>query len=498
MIILDGYDKRFVKKSFQFWLCIILGAILSILVTAYSAYAGLKIGGVYWPILATSVTSLAILKISGKKDANLANIMQTAGNTGGMVAAGIIFTIPAAWMLGIEFTYIQITLIALIGSLLGLLFSLPLRKNLLHLPYPDGTAAAVVLQSSQESTDKIKILLYSLLTGGVVAYLRDGMLLLRLSFIGLAGGFLIGGLFTGVWFFGAMVSYFVLSGVDRIALTNAGIGIIIGTALAYIFTDVLPLLKTLAKGWRRGYLGLIFVAIVLIASFTHVSLVITVFAIGGAFLMASVAGFVTGQLNIDPMEIFAIIVLLAVKFLLPADFSQLVTLAAIVTLAAGTAGDVMQDYKTGSLLNTPYQWQTVAQIAGRLTASLVIGLIIIAIAKTSGFGNAQFPAPQATAIAAIVKTQTVPPSMLIGIVLGGLAAVGLSFFKLGLAPIVFGIGMYVPFSLSLSLFLGGAIRLWSDYKKRTETNRLIAAGLIAGESLVGVLLTLISFVKNLL
>src|SRR3990167_10275767 len=121
MIILDGYDKRFVKKSFQFWLCIILGAILSILVTAYSAYAGLKIGGVYWPILATSVTSLAILKISGKKDANLANIMQTAGNTGGMVAAGIIFTIPAAWMLGIEFTYIQITLIALIGSLLGLL-----------------------------------------------------------------------------------------------------------------------------------------------------------------------------------------------------------------------------------------------------------------------------------------------------------------------------------------------------------------------------------------
>ena len=174
------------------------------------------------------------------------------------------------------------------------------------------------------------------------------------------------------------------------------------------------------------------------------------------------------------------------------------TLAAIVTLSAGIAGDVMQDYKTGSLLHTSYKWQTFAQIAGSLTASLVIGFVIIAIAHTSGFGNTQFPAPQAIAIAAIVKTQTIPSSMFIGIALGGLASFVLSSLKLGLSPIVFGIGMYVPFSLSLSLFLGGMVRVWSDYKKRTEANRLLAGGLIAGESLVGVLLTLISFVKNLL
>lgn len=501
-------------KNSSAWGMVILGALLSVLVTAYSAYAGLKIGGVYWPILATSVVSLAVVRAIRGYNANLANIMQTAGNTGGMVAAGIIFTIPAAWMLGIPFTLLQITLVALVGSLLGLLFSLPLRKKLLHLPYPDGTAAAAVLKSPRESAENIRLLLLGLATGGAVAFLRDSLLILpqsigsrllqiNISFIGIAGGFLIGALFTGVWFSGAVASYIVLVGIDRGTLTNAGIGMIIGTALAYLLTGILPVLKMLLAEWKkqdvlrkRSFAGLLLAAILIISVLTNASLIITAFALLGAFLMASVAGFVTGQMNIDPMEIFAVIVLLVVKLLFPSDFSSLIVLAAIITLSAGIAGDVMQDYKTGSILNTSYKWQTIAQVAGILTASLVVGFIIIAIAETSGFGNAQFPAPQATAIAGIIEAQAIPQTMLIGIALGAAASFVLSFYKLGLAPIAFGIGMYVPFSLSLSLFIGGMIRLWSDRRKQTERSRLAAAGLIAGESLIAVALTLISFAGN--
>ena len=482
------------------WSFILLGGFLSIFVCAYSAYAGLKIGGVYWPILATSVFSLALLRLFNIKDSNLANIVQTGANTGGMLAAGIIFTVPAAWMLGFQFTIFQITLIALMGSLLGLLFSIPLRKQLLYLPYPDGTAAATVLKSQDESGQKTKKLTIASLIGGLLAVSRDWLGLvpgsisfLNLSFIGFSGGFLIGTLFTAIWFSGALLAIF--SGQPQ---TTLGIGMIIGTAIAFMLTTILPLIKRLIKGGQKQSLWLLVLAILILTIFTKANFVITIFSVIGAFLMASVAAFVTGQLNIDPMEIFAIIVLLVVKFLFPTDFSSLIILAALITISAGVAGDIMQDYKTGSLLRTDPRLQTIAQIVGNLTASLTIGFIIIAIARTSGFGNANFPAPQATAIAGIVKSQSIRPSMIIGVIIGAILSFILSFKDIGLAPIAFGIGLYVPFSLSFSLFIGGLVRFWSDKNRRTDDDRLTAAGLIAGESLIGVILTLISFAKTLL
>jgi len=495
------------------WLYIILGGLLSVVVTAYSAYAGLKIGGVYWPILATSVFSMAILRIFGVKNTNIVNIVQTGANTGGMLAAGIIFTVPAAWILGFQFTIIQITLIALIGSLLGLLFSIPLRTKLLHLPYPDGTAAATVIKSQDQSGQKTKKLAIASILGGILAAARDGfgiipgsISFINLSFIGLSGGFLIGTLFTAIWFLGSVVSYFILGNfISRPDLTNTGIGMIIGTSLAYLLTTIFPLLKTLLKDWRnlpvlqRNYfISLLILAVVVLTIFTKANFAITVFSTIGAFLMGSVAAFVTGQLNIDPMEIFAIITLLVVKFLFPADFSSLIVLAALITIAAGVAGDIMQDYKTGKLLNTPPHLQTIAQIVGNITASLTIGFIIIAIAHTSGFGNNAFPAPQATAIAGTIKSQSIQTPMIIGVVTGAILSFALSFKNLGLSPIAFGIGMYVPQSLSISLFLGGLVRAWSDSKKRTDDDRLTAAGLIAGESLVGVILTITQFIKTIL
>ena len=71
-----------------------LGALLSIAVAAYSAFAGLKVGGVYWPIATTSLISLAVLMLLGKTNSKEITIMQTAGSSGGLLAAGIIFTIP--------------------------------------------------------------------------------------------------------------------------------------------------------------------------------------------------------------------------------------------------------------------------------------------------------------------------------------------------------------------------------------------------------------------
>src|SRR3989344_1703723 len=92
------------------------GAALSVVVAAYSAFAGLKVGGVYWPIVTTSLVSLVFLLALGKTSKNEINIMQTAGSSGGLLAAGIIFTIPAAFMMGIEIFYLYILLVFLIAA----------------------------------------------------------------------------------------------------------------------------------------------------------------------------------------------------------------------------------------------------------------------------------------------------------------------------------------------------------------------------------------------
>ena len=101
-------------------------------------------------------------------------------------------------------------------------------------------------------------------------------------------------------------------------------------------------------------------------------------------------------------------------------------------------------------------------------------------------------------IAGIVQSQSIQTPMIIGALAGAIFSFILSFKGLGLAPIAFGIGMYVPQALSISLFMGGLIRAWSDARKRTDNDRLTAAGLIAGESLIGVTLTLIQFLKTIL
>lgn len=135
------------------WRAILVGVALSVVVAMYSAYAGLKVGGVYWPIITATIMSFGILRVFGKTNKNEVNVAATAASTGGLLAAGIIFTVPAIWLLGLDISVFDITFIAVVGGLLGVLFAIPLRTEMierLKLPYPDGTATARVLEAGDE------------------------------------------------------------------------------------------------------------------------------------------------------------------------------------------------------------------------------------------------------------------------------------------------------------------------------------------------------------
>ena len=155
---------------------LVIGGILSIFVALYSAYAGLKVGGVYWPMVTTAVVCMALVKLIGGKDRNEANVMQTTASTGGLLAAGIIFTIPALYMLGVPVGANDILLVSVTGSLLGLLFVYPLRQKMIiedKLPYADGTAAAAILKAGDKGGKQSRVLLSAFGIGALFAVARD-------------------------------------------------------------------------------------------------------------------------------------------------------------------------------------------------------------------------------------------------------------------------------------------------------------------------------------
>ncbi len=515
------------------WKAIVIGALLSILVALYSAYAGLKIGGVYWPMVTTAVVCLALARLLGGKNIHETNVMQTTASTGGLLAAGIIFTIPALYMLGLQVSATDILFVSLAGGILGLLFVYPLRQRMIaeeKLPYADGAAAAAILQAGDKGGKTSSKLFAAFGVGAIFAIARDVLTLFpayfnleslkisaaklfsfgsAISLIPLAGGYLIGTRFTAAWFAGAVATYLLIvpyvvsTGLfpDKLAvLVNIakplGVGMVIGAALAYFLTKGLGAFNQTIKHFRTGGMGkkIGFVLAIMLILLTYVfelSLPLALLAIIGAFLMAFVGARITGEMNVDPMEIFALIILLAAKFFFGFGVLHLALLAAVVCIAAGIAGDSMQDFKTGHLLGTPPAHQLAGEVAGVVSASLVMGLLMMAFAS-KGFGGIDFPAPQAVAIKEILQATSLSSTLLAGMLAGFALTLVAMRAGLGAVAIAFGIGLYVPIELSVPLFIGGLIRYAVDKRKQTELWRLVAGGVIAGEGLVGAIIVLIS------
>ena len=144
----DSILKDFNPKT------VILGVILGAIFGSANAYLGLRVGLTISTAIPLAVVSVAILTILtpifGKPSILECNISQTTGSASSSLASGLIFTIPALYLWNYDAPLLQITLLAMCGGLLGVLFMIPLRNFLIvkehhALPYPEGTASAEVL-----------------------------------------------------------------------------------------------------------------------------------------------------------------------------------------------------------------------------------------------------------------------------------------------------------------------------------------------------------------
>lgn len=218
---------------------IIIGALLAVLFGGANAYLGLKVGMTVSASIPAAVISMGIIRVILKRNSILENNMvQTIGSAGESVAAGAIFTMPALFMWAAEGvtdkpSFLQITLIALCGGLLGVIFMVPLRKALIveehgNLPYPEGSACADVLKAGEEGGSSAKTVFTGLGIAALYKFIADGLKLFpsevdyevpmyKGSGFGvdvlpaLAGvGFICGAKISSYLFAGGIVGWFVL------------------------------------------------------------------------------------------------------------------------------------------------------------------------------------------------------------------------------------------------------------------------------------------------
>ncbi len=142
---------------------VVLSVVLAVILSAANAYLGLFAGLTIATAIPAAVVSMGVLRLLGGGSILENNIVQTGASAGSSIAAGVIFTIPALVIMGYwpDFKYWWVLGIAGLGGLLGVLFSVPLRRSMIveePLPFPEGKAAAEVLKAGENPGPGLKIL----------------------------------------------------------------------------------------------------------------------------------------------------------------------------------------------------------------------------------------------------------------------------------------------------------------------------------------------------
>ena len=211
-----------------------LGVVLSLVMCAANVYLGLYAGMTVSASIPAAVISMGILRGALRRGTILENnIVQTMASAGESLAAGIIFTMPALLIAGLwtEFNYWKVTLIAITGGMLGVLFMIPLRRPLIveekELAYPEGVACAEVLQAGDRGGRGVAVALASLAGGAAFKFLVTGVTVFKAA---LEWGTRAG---RGVFYFGADMSPALL-GVGYIVGLNVAALVFLGGCIGWI------------------------------------------------------------------------------------------------------------------------------------------------------------------------------------------------------------------------------------------------------------------------
>ncbi len=565
---------------------VVLGIVLAMLLAGANAYLGLFAGMTVSASIPAAVISMGVLKLFRNSNILENNIVQTAASAGESLAAGVIFTLPALIMLGYweVFDYWWVCMIAGIGGLLGVLFTVPLRRAFIvdqGLKYPEGTATAEVLMAGESPGGGLKVLVLGGSIGAAVKLCEAGLKLWPSSaaagtwagkstalYIGsnlspalLGVGYIVGLNISALIVIGGAISWYVaipiystwFMSTDPVltAMLAEGAGAVdiafqiwtskirylgVGAMLVGGLWALVSVKDSIIAGVRSGLnassennddapmrlvigaaLALtipMFLLYQMIVGSFGVALAMTVIMAIAGFLFSAVAGYMAGIVGSSHNPISGITIstiLLASLILLwllgPEGIgaTAAIVIGAVVCCAAAIAGDNMQDLKAGHILGaTPWK-QQLMQCVGVVSSVLVMAPILNLLLKAYGIGvpTAEHPdallAPQAALMASVadgVFNGNLPWGMIaagagIGvaiIVIDEILAAKKASFR---APVLaVAIGIYLPLELAIPIFIGGLISFLVRSNAQAKGGMLMAAGLITGEALIGILLAI--------
>ena len=565
----------------------IKGVLLAVIFGAANAYLGLRVGMTVSASIPAAVISMGVIRIIMRKNSILeSNMVQTIGSAGESLAAGAIFTLPVLFLWSKEGiteapSLITISLIALFGGILGVIFMVPLRNALIvkeHgvLPYPEGTACAEVLLAGEEGGASAKSVFAGMGLAALFKFVVDGLKVIpsvitvplkafktELSaevYPALLGvGYICGAQVSSYIFAGGVLSYLVLipaiayfggdsvsKVVDEAGKTLAfnqlsasqiwsnyvryiGAGAVAAGGLISLIKTFPTMVKTFGhamKGFGKTgdsqlrtqqdlsmkvVLGgvLIIAALIWLLPEIPVSLLGALMIVVFGFFFATVSSRMVGIVGSsnNPVSGMAIATLIVTTFILKATGNtgatgmvSAISIGTVICIIAAMAGDTSQDLKTGYIVGATPRLQQIGELIGAIVAAFAIGGVMYLLNAAWGFGSDQIPAPQATLMKMVVEGVMGGTLPWVLIFMGAFIAIVVEI--LGIPVLAFSIGLYLPIYLSAPIMVGGVIRWFVDNKKKYDSDKarkdgsdrgvLYAAGMIAGEGIVGILLAVLA------
>jgi putative OPT family oligopeptide transporter len=228
-------------------------------------------------------------------------------------------------------------------------------------------------------------------------------------------------------------------------------------------------------------------------------------AVIAAFLFVAVSAYLVGVVgsSSNPVSGMTVATILIAALILKStgvtDPVVVLVTASVVCIAAAVAGDTSQDLKTGYLLGATPRKQQIAQVIGIAISAIFAGAVLYFFHQAYGIGGETLPAPQAGMMALISKSVLTGTAKWGMIMVGAVFAMVLILMDIPVLP--FAVGIYLPITLATPIFVGGLVRgAISKYVERkddeegtleehtTYRGRIIAAGLIAGEAIMGIVI----------
>lgn len=371
---------------------VILGIILAVVLAGANAYLGLFAGMTVSASIPAAVISMGILRMF--KDSNILenNIVQTCASAGESLAAGVIFTLPAMVMLGVwtKFNFIDTALIAGFGGILGVLFTVPLRRALIveqSLQFPEGMACAEVLKTGERGGKGVIFVVWAAIFSAIFKFSQTGLRLIAETAEG--ARYLFGK--KVILYFGSNLSP-ALVGVGYIVGLNIAVLVFLGGVMNWLVA--IPILLLIHGGAPAGITATAYANQIWSAQTRYLG--VGAMVVGGLWALVEMRGSVITGIKSglaaykdikqngmhDRLEhdmsmqwvliiiLFSIIPLYFLYHFLVGSFGMSLTMA-LVMVVAGFLFSAVSGYMTGLVgsSNNPISGVTIATI---LFASLLI------------------------------------------------------------------------------------------------------------------------------